>query len=297
MFEISKHEGLVIENLEQQITRLLSELSALKAERDKFNEEAKMWAEKRDELHEEIRKIRQEAKNLKDKRDSLHNEIKFFKTMREERIKKRSETLELLKSQRQKIKGMLATKTGRSSKFLEDEIARIDWKIQTEPHSLEEERKLVAQVKTLEAQLQVHKQIEHTNTELDKLKKEIQMLKDEIQTDSSKIHELAEKSQKFHENMMEELEKAKDFQTKADEMHRKYVETKEKANAVHLKCAEMSEQIKNLRTAIQQKEEKERKKQQLDLKKKIENDALEKLKKGKKLSFDEFKILAEQGKI
>ncbi|MBS7615249.1 hypothetical protein KEJ18_05935 [Candidatus Bathyarchaeota archaeon] len=143
MFEIFKHEGLVIETPEQKITQLSRELSALRAERDRFNEEAKTWAEKRDKLHEEIKKILLEARGFRDKRDELNNEIKFLKTIRDERLKKRSETFELLKSQRQKIRDILATMTGRSLKSLEEEIARIDWKIQTEPHSLEEEKKKV----------------------------------------------------------------------------------------------------------------------------------------------------------
>ena len=292
-----KHEGLIIETPEQKIARLNSELDALKAERDKFNEEAQAWAEKRDKLHDEIRKVRLEAKGFRDKRDELNSEIKFLKTMKEERLKKRSETFEQLKSQRLKIKDASAAKAVRSSKSLEGEIAKIDWKIQTEPHSLEEEKKLVNQVKTLEVQLQVHRRIEHIENEVASLKKGAQTLKGEIQTDTGKIRELAEHSQRFHEKMIGELEKAKALKTEADEMHRKFVESKERANTCHSKYVEILEQIKALRAATRQREEEERTKQQAELKRKIEDEALDKLKHGKKLSFEEFKILAEQGKI
>jgi len=292
-----KHEGLIIETSEQKIARLNNELDALKVERDKFNEEAQAWAEKRDKIHDEIRRIGLEAKGFRDKRDELNDEIKFLKTMKEERVKKRAETFDQLKSQRLKIKDASATKTVRSSKLLEREIAKIDWQIQTKPHSLEEEKKLVNQVKTLEIQLQVNRRIEQIKNEIANLKKEARTLKDEIQTDTSKIRELAEHSQKFHEKMIRELEKAKALKTEADKMHHKFVESKEKANTCHSKYVEILDQVKALRTAIRQREEEARTKQQTDLKRKIEDEALDKLKRGKKLSFEEFKILAEQGKI
>jgi uncharacterized coiled-coil DUF342 family protein len=60
---------------------------------------------------------------------------------------------------------------------------------------------------------------------------------------------------------------------------------------------EKLEQVKALCAAIRQKEEEEKSRHQANLKKQVEDEALEKLKQGKKLSFDEFKILAEQGKI
>jgi uncharacterized coiled-coil DUF342 family protein len=241
--------------------------------------------------------LRLEAKGFRDKRDELNAEIQFLKTVKEERREKRADAIEQLKGQRLKIKATSTTRATRSSKSLEDEIAEIDWNIQTEPHSLEEEKKLVDQVKALEIQLQAHKKIEQLKGKIYGLGAEAQTLKDEIKTDSDKILELAEQSQKFHEKMIEGLEKAKTLKMEADENHRKYVENREKAKACHIKFVEKLEQVKALRAAIRQKEEEEKSRQQADLKRKVEEEALDKLKQGKKMSFDEFKILAEQGKI
>ena len=241
--------------------------------------------------------MRLEVKGFRGKRDELNAEIQFLKTMKEERRGKRADAIEQLKGQRLKIKVMSTTKETRSSKSLEDKIAEIDWMIQTESHSLEEEKKMVDQVKALEIQLQAHKKIEQLKGKIYGLSAEAQTLKEEIKTDSDKILELAEQSQKFHEKMIEGLEKAKTLKMEADENHRKYVEIREKAKACHSKFVEKLEQVKGLRAAIRLKEEEEKTRQQADLKRKVEDEALSKLKHGKKLSFDEFKILAEQGKI
>ena len=241
--------------------------------------------------------MRVEVKGFRGKRDELNAEIQFIKTMKEERREKRADTIEQFKGQRLKIKTMSTTKETRSSKSLEDKIAEIDWIIQTESHSLEEEKKLVDQVKALEIQLQAHKKIEQLKGKIYGLSAEAQTLKEEIKTDSDKILELAERSQKFHEKMIEGLEKAKTLKMEADENHLKYVENREKAKACHSKFVEKLEQVKALCAAIRQKEEEEKSRHQANLKKQIEGEALEKLKQGRKLSFDEFKILAEQGKI
>ena len=282
---------------ERTIEQLNSELDALKAERNRLNDEAKTWADKRDKLHEEIQKMRLEVKGFRGKRDELNAEIQFIKTMKEERREKRTDAIEQLKGQRLKIKTMSTMKETRSSKSLEDKIAEIDWMIQTESHSLEEEKKLVDQVKALEIQLQAHKKIEQFKGKIYGLSAEAQTLKEEIKTDSDKILELAERSQKFHEKMIAGLEKTKTLRMEADENHCKYVESREKAKACHSKFVEKLEQVKALFAAIRQKEEEEKSRHQANLKKQVEDEALEKLKQGKKLSFDEFKILAEQGKI
>lgn len=231
------------------------------------------------------------------KRDDLNAEIQFIKTMKEEQREKRADAIEQLKGQRLKIKTMSTTKETRSLKSLEDKIAEIDWIIQTKSHSLEEEKKIVDQVKALEIQLQAHKKIEQLKGKIYSLSTEAQTLKEEIKTDSDKILELAERSQMFHEKLIEGLEKAKTLKMEADENHRKYVENREKAKACHSKFVEKLKQVKALCAVIRQKEEEEKSRHQANLKKKVEDEALEKLKQGKKLSFDEFKILTEQGKI
>ena len=276
-----------------------SELDALRAERDGLNSEARAWADKRDGLHGEIQKLRLEAKGFRDKRDELNAEIQLHKTVKEERRGKRAETIEQLKSQRQKIQTAPAPRAARSSKSLEDEIAEVDWEIQTEPHSLDEEKKLVERVRALEIQLQAYRKIERAKSKISDFGAEAQTLKEEIKADSNKILELAEQSQKFHEKMVECLEKAKAkaMKLEADDCHKKYIETREKAKEWHSKFVEKLEQIKAFRASIRQKEEEEKARHQADLKRKVEDEALSKLKQGKKLRFDELNILAEQGKI
>ena len=59
----------------------------------------------------------------------------------------------------------------------------------------------------------------------------------------------------------------------------------------------MSIKAKALREKNRREETEKKIKRETDLRKKLEKKALNKLKNGEKLNFDEFKVLAEQGKI
>jgi len=127
-----------------------------------------------------------------------------------------------------------------------------------------------------------------------------QSLENEIAAAASyneKISEMAEQSQRYHEKMIDRLENARKLNTEADNMHRRFVELKEEERALHMKYSEASEKAKALRDRARQEEKEKRVKQEADLRKELEAKALSKLKRGEKLTFDEFKILAEQGKI
>jgi uncharacterized coiled-coil DUF342 family protein len=198
--------------------------------------------------------------------------------MNEERRKQRQEKIEQLKEDRLKVRETLADKPSRSFRSLKDELDKLEWKIQTESHSIEEERRLVGYVKSLETQLETYRRVEVIRSRIMKIEEDMNALRQDSLVDREKIQELTQKSQSFHENMISRLEKAKDLKKEADEMHGKYVEYRDKARVQHAKYLDVLMQIKDMRSQL-------------------EKTALEKLKNGKKLTFEEFKILAEQGKI
>ena len=282
---------------EQKVEELERELDTLRAERNRLNEEAIRWAEKRDRLHEEIRRLRSEANSFREERDELNAAVGALKTLREEAKKEGRTKIDQIKTLRQEIEEALSHRPSRNSQSLQNEIETIEWKIQTDSPPLDEERRLIERVRALETQMVVYREIESRKDKIEELQNEITTLKDERVSYNEKISEMAKESQRFHGKMIERLENATKLKAEADEMHAKYVEHKEPAKALHLKYVDVLKQIRTLREKIREKEEKERSKQEADLQRKLEEEALDKLKRGEKLTFEEFKILAEQGKI
>ena len=282
---------------EQRFEELERQLGTMRAELDRLDKEALKWAEKRDLLHEKAKKLRLEARSFRDDRDELNAAVHQLKTLREEVRAERFAKIDQLKMLRKEAKEALSYRPDRSSRSLENEIAAIEWKIQTASPSLDEERRLVEQVKALETQMSVYRQVQAKEDAIAKLQGEATALKEEAASYSEKISEMAEQSQRYHEKMIDRLENARELNAEADNMHRRFVELKEEERALLMKYSEASGRAKALRDRARQEENEKRVKQEADLRKELEAKALSKLERGEKLTFDEFKILAEQGKI
>lgn len=269
----------------------------LRAERSRLNKEGRELAQERNGLHREAAKLRSEAQSLREKRDDLNSDIQRLKISREEARKDYFIKIDELRELRKKIKEVMAKKPRRSARSLEDEIKAIEWKIQTESPSLSEEKKLVDVVKVLEGQLEVYRERMRIVDKIDVLENEAKRLNDKTSAYRERILELARQSQEFHERMVEKLQRIGELRVRANGIHKEYIDHREKARAVHSKCLEIMGQIKGIRDEIRRKEEGERAELQACLKEKLSKEALAKLRRGERLTFDEFKILAEQKKI
>jgi len=283
--------------LEQRIEELYRKLHLLRAERDGLNKEAQRWAEKRDHIHEELRDLRSKIRSLKQKRDALNEEVKHLKSLREAILRRKKEILEEISKLRQEKNRIDAEKPSRSRSYLENEIARIEWKIQTEPLPLDVERQLIDQVKALEIQMEFYRKIENIKNKIAELKREADRLKADTRSYHSRILEIAAQSQEFHMKMLKKIKEAKELKVKADEMHQRYTKNKDKIRAISLELKKILAEIQSIRDLLEEREEKERRQKEADLQKQMEEKALEKLRRGEKLTFDEFKILVEKGRI
>mgnify|MGYP001219914927 CR=1 FL=1 len=83
----------------------------------------------------------------------------------------------------------------------------------------------------------------------------------------------------------------------ADDAHQKYVETKQQAQKLHQQCVELLEKIRTIKRDLKKKADKEQTKRQSEIQKELEKRALAKLKRGEKLLWEEFQILAEKGML
>ncbi|MBS7621198.1 hypothetical protein KEJ32_03685, partial [Candidatus Bathyarchaeota archaeon] len=170
-----------------------------------------------------------------------------------------------------------------------------EWKIQTTPLSLSEEKKLVEQVRELESQINVHRKIEQLNREKIELKAELKALQARVELYHRTIMEGAEKSRQIHAEMQKKVEEAKKIKGEADNFHRLYLQTREKVKALQKEMVKILDEIKSFREEISAEEEKRRKEAEEKLLESVEKQAFEKLRRGEKLTWEEFKVLAEKG--
>jgi uncharacterized coiled-coil DUF342 family protein len=102
----------------------------------------------------------------------------------------------------------------------------------------------------------------------------------------------AEKSQELHQKMLGKTEESKKLREEANSLHQLFVQTKQKAKAVQDAVVSTLDQLRHIKGELRDKEEEEKKKSKEALREKLEVDVREKLKRGDKLTWEEFQLLA-----
>lgn len=279
----------------QMIEELTKKLSALKEQRDKLDGEAYEWAERRNELNDKVKNLRDGILKLRAERDRINDQVKELKQQRNNTTTRIREKIEEMKKLNQESRALAKKRPSRSHQALQKEVESVDWKIQTTSLTLQEDRELVGQVKELEAQLNVYRRLEQLAQKILELRKEARALRSENGLRHQKLTKNAEESQEIHRNMIGKIEDSKKYKIEADVMHKRFLEVKEKARPVEGEMMGLANQIRQLRAEIRVEEEKERKQDQDALRETLERQAREKLKRGEKLTWEEFQLLAEKG--
>jgi uncharacterized coiled-coil DUF342 family protein len=277
-----------IESLAQKLTELKEQKSI--AAKDAYER-----AERRDKLNEQVRTLRAEIQKLHTTRDELNEEVKELKEQRSAAVSKIREKIEELRAVSQEKSMIAQDKPPRPYQSLKEELEEVEWKVQTTSHTLQEDKEMMVQVKQLETQLSVYRKIEKLSQKGSELRSYVNTLKNENEVRHQKLTTLAQRSQELHKNMLEKIEEAKTKGKEADEMHKQFLEAKVKAKPLQDEIVTVSAQMLQLRKGLQEAEQKQKKESEDTLRQTIEKQAREKLKRGEKLSWEEFQLLAEKG--
>lgn len=281
--------------LKRKLAELDQQLIPLKKELDRANSEAEKWAEERTAIHKRIRELKREAADLKQRRDKLNVHVQNLKSQREKaRVDRKEKQAQIMKL-REGIHELMGKKPSQNGKSIQREIENLDWRIQTSSLPLEEEKFLIDQVRVLETKLSVYKKIQELGEKLTALETEQRTLETKARDHHRELSELAKQSQQSHEEMLETLSKIRPLQNEADDMHQKFLKSKQQAEGPSLEYTKLLSGIKSLKQELHHEEETVEAERQLKLQKKLEERALEKLKRGEKLTWEEFKALADQG--
>jgi len=279
----------------QMIEELSQKLSALKEQKSRLEDEVYDRAEKRDKLNEQVRNLRVEVQELRSERDELNEKVKKLKDQRNETTKRIREKIEEKKKLNQESNALANKKPPRSYQILKKEAESIDWKIQTTPLALNEEKELVERVKQLESQLNVYRKLQRLAHKTSEIQAEVRTLKAEGELNHQKLTEIARESQEIHRNMLQRIEESKKLKAEADRLHKQFLEARERARPVQEEIAGIINRIRQLKGEIQEQELSEKRQSQDALREALEKEAREKLKRGEKLSWEEFQLLGEKG--
>lgn len=284
------------EDLRGKIAGLEQEISGLLVELERLDADARRLAEERRVLVGKIRELRVKASEYKGRRDSLNGEVKSSKAVIAELKREYGEKVEALKRLKRDIREYLRSRPAKSEEALAKEIASLDWKIQTTPMSIVEEQKIIEQIKALERQMDFYRKLKTMEEEARNLENRLKELESEVTFHRNRIAENVVESQKFHEMMIKTLNEINELKSRLNDVNSKYMENRSKAADLRLKHKDLLNQIYAIRKLIREEEERRRRESIAAIKEKVKKEALEKIKRGEKVSFEEFKILVgEEG--
>src|SRR3989338_2025722 len=127
-----------------EINGLRSEVKKLRNELNSLNSFKEHLFQEKDRLTREILSQISEVKKLKQRRDSLTKQVK------EEKKKKKKKKIKEIKKEKKKIVDKYNIKVDPSR--INDEIERLELKIQTEPMSFDKEKKIMETINKLKKQ-------------------------------------------------------------------------------------------------------------------------------------------------
>ncbi len=301
-----------------QIDDIITHIQNLRKQGEESDVKVKTLIEKRNQLNDQVKKILLEINAIKTERDTLNEQVKTLKQQRDEVRVSVTPINEEINGVRNKIDELKKKLPRERQQDLKKELEAIEWKIQTTSLDLQEEKRLIGNVKELEILLSGYKKIETQNKKIRGLLEKRKVFEVQANALHTELTNTAKKSQDLHANMMEKLNAMKSIKGEADAVHQEYIKTKDGIVPLYVQIGELVGQMRALKAERKQENEvrklaamqamkeqhesmKERrqfdnerqnalKEKQQAIKEKLGAQARDKLQKGEKISWDEFQL-------
>jgi uncharacterized coiled-coil DUF342 family protein len=288
------------------------QIDKIKKQIGEANTQIKKYVEKRNQLHEQARKSREEINQIKTERDALNEKVKLLKEQRDLIRVKATPIMEEVNAIDEQITELKKKVPRVSQRELQEELDAIEWKILTTSLDIQEEKRLVGEVKELELQLKGYKKIDKKHQKIKELLAQRKTIDDQADVFHKELTDLAKKSQELHATMMEKLNAVKKDRAEADSLHQAFVTAKEQNNLWYEQIRMLIGQSTSIRATLREQtqsrraeeeakrseEQAKRKEEQAqravkekEIKEKIGSEAKEKLQRGEKVNWEEFQFM------
>ena len=288
------------------------QIDKIKKQIGEANNQIKKYVEKRNQLHEQVRKSRDEINQIKTERDTLNQKVKALKEQRNLIRDQTTPIMEQVSALDAKIAELRKTVPRMSQRELQEELDAIEWKISTTSLDIQDEKRLVGEVKALELQLKGYKKIDKQHQKIKELLNQRKVLDAQADVFHKELTELAKKSQDLHSSMIEKVNAVKKDKAEADSLHQAFIKAKDQNNLWYEQIRQLIDQNRGQRAVFRefdlakrkeeeakwQAEQAKRKEEaaqravkEKEIKEKIGSEAKEKLQRGEKVNWEEFQMM------
>ncbi|MGE5533622.1 MAG: coiled-coil protein [Bacillota bacterium] len=300
------------ENQKSQDGNINLQIEKIKKQIVEANNQIKKYVEKRDQLHQQARKSREEINQIKAERDALNEKVKLLKEQRNVVRAQATPIMEEVKAIDEKIAEIKKNVPRVNQHELQEELDAIEWKISTTTMDLQEEKRLVGEVKELELLLKGYKKIDKKNQKIKELITQRKTIDAKADVFHQELTDLAKKSQDLHSQMIEKVNAVKKDRAEADSLHQAFIKAKEQNALWYEQIKALMDQSRGIRIVNRQfdlakrkeedakrqaeqakwrEEQAQRAVKEKEIKEKIGTEAKEKLNRGEKVNWEEFQLM------
>ena len=280
------------QNKTQELASINDRIFSLREHINSSKDEISKYVEKRNKLNDQVRSLREEIDVLKQERDSLNKTVRALKQQRDDVRTNISPYLQEIRERIHKVKELKEQRGGVNRRVLQKELDAIEWKIMTSSLDLQEEKRLIEEVKNIGTQLSVYKKMEKQSKKIDDIKSQLKQHQDVADKYHQELVSDAQKSQDIHSKLMVKVNEMKKVREEANALHAKFIEAKEKVQPFYDEISSLMDQKRKLQAEIREEDQTKKKLKEQQIKETIGSQAKEKLDKGEKLNWLEFQLLA-----
>ncbi len=279
---------------EMKLDELEAQANELRKTRNTLFDQIKKLREERDRHNKLTRANREQAGKHRTERDRVNAKIQEIKQQLGPLFDALNEKNEALYNAEQEIrneyKGMPRKET------IQKDLQQIEWEVMTTPTNemLGREEEMLQRASRLRKTLDSYKHIEaKQDKKMDFLadKKAVQA---EIGKMRDEISGLAEQSQEHHERMILFFEQADKEKKRADEVHGRYVEKIQEVDAIKEDLNFVMPQVAALRDGLKASDLKVAELRKMNAQQRadaMKKEAMDKMSKGEKLSFEDLRLI------
>ena len=218
------------EELEQRRAESNGRADEARARRDRLNAESRAVAEDRSRILDELHAKSAEAQDHRHQRDALNDDVREAKRLREEWNHKLQETSD-------RVAELKRTRPPRAGAIpvwkLRKDLRELEFRHMTTALTPEAEKRLIEEMKRLEAAIKDQDDQLHQDPEIDQALAAMNEARTEAEKHHQAVGELAEGAQKEHEAMVALYEQVDELRRQADTVQAKLIEVKAAADEAH----------------------------------------------------------------
>jgi uncharacterized coiled-coil DUF342 family protein len=275
---------------EVDLEALSQKIDSLASNRMSLINEYRGLDQRRREIRKEIRELTEKINADRGTLDQYYDKISALKSQRREILSKIRD-MKVKSSEVEKVLKQFEVSAPREGEALNERLKKIEWKLQTERLSRDEEKQLVSNVKELERKLKTWKKAHSTKQDLGEILGQIKVLKNKLDEMNAFKAENDPEVKAKHERVAAMLNQRHELFQEIENINAQLVTLDENIAKASTELDELRNQRRSMLEGKRSRDHESNRAKTRELVERAKGDARKKFDAGEKLSFDELKLV------